>query len=339
MLQLENHSPFAAAMSVLPNQEGVDTLFIVVKATFTLAPRLAVAETQAPVVMADEHWGDPRSTSVKYGSEVHLGKPGTDVVLVGHAWAREQQPVTQGVVMVRVAGRMKTVVAIGDRVWRGTTPSRPKPFVSIPLVYERAYGGSYTVGDHLCCEERNPVGVGFLGKRPKSDLAGQPVPNLEDGSKRIGSLGDVVAPSCFGFIAPSWQSRRRFAGTYDEAWEKTQAPYLPKDFDLRYFHAAVPELVFAQPLAGGELVTVAGAAPEATMTFELPKCRLDLQVSMAGKKQTPSPPSMETVVVEPDDNRVCLSWRSQLPCDKQTLKVERVNVNVAELTVSQKAVR
>jgi hypothetical protein len=241
--------------------------------------------------------------------------------------------------MLRVGDSKKLVAVLGDRVWRGSNPTPPQPFVSIPLVYERAYGGSYTAGERLFCEERNPVGVGFLGKRSKSDLAGQPVPNLEDVQKRIGSLGDVVPPAGFGFIAPAWQPRRQYAGTYDEAWQKTRAPYLPKDFDPRYFHAAPPELVFSKPLPGGTPFTVAGAAPEGPLSFELPTCRLDVQVTLAGKKQPMSPPALETVLIEPDENRVCLSWRSQIPCDKQVLKVEKVHVSTAELTLSQKAVR
>ena len=76
--------------------------------------------------------------------------------------------------MLRVGDSKKLVAVLGDRVWRGSNPTPPQPFVSIPLVYERAYGGSYTAGERLFCEERNPVGVGFLGKRSKSDLAGQP---------------------------------------------------------------------------------------------------------------------------------------------------------------------
>lgn len=339
MLQFDNKSPFATALSVLPNRDGVDTLLIVVKATFTLSPTLAVAEKQAPVVMADEHWGEPGQSSVKYGGELHLGKPGTDVVLVGQAWAPQQRPLPESAVMLRVADRKKMVVVAGDRVWKGSSPSAPKPFVSVPLVYERAYGGSHMVGDRLYCEEGNPVGCGFVGKRSKSEFEGQPVPNVEDPLKRMFSLGDVVPPAGFGFIAPSWQARRQYAGTYDEAWQKTRAPYLPKDFDPRYFHAAPADFIFPRPFVGGEPISVAGASPDGPMNFELPRCRLDLSVTLAGKSQTPSPPSLETVIIEPDANRVCISWRSQISCDKQFLKVEKIHVNVAELTLSPKPVR
>jgi hypothetical protein len=339
MLQFENNTDFAVRLSVLPDRDGVDTLFMVVKATFDLVPQLALAENQIPVTMADEHWGDPATSSVKYGSELHLGKPGTDVVLVGQAWAPHKRAVPESGVMVKVGDFKKTIAVVGDRVWRGSSPTAPKPFESIPLVYERAFGGAYTVGDRLFCEERNPVGVGFLGKRSKSDLAGQPVPNLEDLQKRIGGLGDVVPPVGFGFIAPAWQARRQYAGTYDEAWQKSRAPYLPKDFDPKYFHAASPGLAFPQPFRGGESFMVAGAAPEGPISFELPTCRLDLQATVAGKRQAMSPAQLETVLIEPDENRVCLSWRSHLPCDKQVLKVEKVHVSMAEMALSQKAVR
>jgi hypothetical protein len=339
MLQIENETGFAVSLTVLPDRDGVDTIFTVVKATFDLVPRLTLSPKQVPVTMADEHWGDPTTSSLKYASELHLGKPGTDVVLVGHAWAPQKRPVTESGVMVKVGDFKKTIAVIGDRVWRGGSPTPPKPFESIPLVYERSFGGSYSVADRLFCEERNPVGVGFLGKRPKSDLAGQPVPNLEDLQKRIGSLGDVVPPVGFGFIAPAWQARRQYAGTYDEAWQKSRAPYLPKDFDPRYFHAASPGLVFPRPLQGGEPFLVAGAAPDGPISFQLPVCRLDLQATIAGKKQRMSPAQIETVLIEPDQNRVCLSWRSSVPCDKQPLKVEKIHVSLIEMSLGQKPVR
>ena len=47
--------------------------------------------------------------------------------------------------MVSVAGRQKVARVYGDRVWKGRSLSQPEPFLSIPLVYERSYGGSYRV--------------------------------------------------------------------------------------------------------------------------------------------------------------------------------------------------
>ena len=87
MLQLVNETPFKATMAVLPDRAGVDTLYVVVRATVTLQPRIALASEQLPPVMADEYYGDPGSTSLKAVSDLHIGKPGTDVLIIGHARA------------------------------------------------------------------------------------------------------------------------------------------------------------------------------------------------------------------------------------------------------------
>src|SRR5262245_35314517 len=102
MLQLKNASPFAPAISVLPNKDGVDTLYITVRGTFTLLPKLAVAQKPVPPVLADEYWGDPALSSLKYASELHVGKPSTDVILMGQAWSPGGR-VTETSMMVSVA--------------------------------------------------------------------------------------------------------------------------------------------------------------------------------------------------------------------------------------------
>ena len=48
MLQLKNETPFKAAIAVLPDRAGIDTLHVIIKATLTLKPRLALARTQVP---------------------------------------------------------------------------------------------------------------------------------------------------------------------------------------------------------------------------------------------------------------------------------------------------
>ena len=141
MLQLENQTPFKAAFAVLPDRFGIDTLYIVVKATVTLRPALSLAEEQVPPTLADEYHNDPATSSLKRGSEMHIGKAGTDVLLIGSAWAPSQRAVTRMQVGLSVAGRQTTILVTGDRVWREGQPTEPAPFESMPLVWERAFGG------------------------------------------------------------------------------------------------------------------------------------------------------------------------------------------------------
>ena len=227
MLQLKNDTPFKSSIFVFPNVQGIDTLYVVVKATFAVGEYIEVAETQRPVVVADEPWGEPGKSSVKYASEAHLSKPSTDVVLVGEACAPDGRRVTQLDVSVAVAEKRKMVYVFGDRRWEkgffGLRMTDPARFEWMPLTYERAFGGLHVVDQEknkIMFEPRNPVGCGFTGKRNRTEIDGMKLPNLEDPSQLITKPSHKPEPAGFGFISPAWEPRKAFAGTYDDAWQK-----------------------------------------------------------------------------------------------------------------------
>jgi hypothetical protein len=317
MLQLQNRTPFAATLNVLPDREGVQTLYVVVKATFTLIPTPQVAPTQVPPVLADQPWDD--GASVRYASEVHLGKPGTDVVVVGSACAPAGKRVTEQLAAVQIGERRHVARVFGDRTWkRGGGISAPAPFERVPLRWEHAFGGDG--------EPRNPVGRGFAGKRSVGDVVGQPLPNLEDPLDLLESFGDKRSPVGFGFVAPGWLPRRAHAGTYDERWARTQAPFLPDDFDPRFFQSAPEPLQWpAGAELGGAPVVLIGMHPEGTLRFPLPTCPLQATVLVAGERPEVSF-HLETVLFEPDENRMSLSFRAAVRCDKRALRIRLVRI-------------
>jgi hypothetical protein len=326
MLQIDNQTPFYAVMSVLPNREGVDTLYVIIKATLSLRPKLTLAPVQVPVTLADEYYADPADSSLKQVSELHIGKPGTDVLLVGRAWAPAGQAVPEAWVRMSVAEKQKTLHVWGDRTWRDDgTPSAPEPFEAMPLVWERAFGGMQQLPERMLAEERNPVGVGFAGARRGAELAGYPVPNLEDPATPLQQAGQLCTPACLAPSAPHWLPRRAFAGTYDERWQRTRAPYLPRDFDPRFLSCAAAEMTFDRYLQGSEPIDVRGVTPDGPISFTLPTAHLDVEVKVAGSLERP-PASLETILIEPDENRLCLTWRAGLPCDRRVLKIEKVRV-------------
>ena len=326
MLQIDNQTPFYAVLSVLPDRLGVDTLHVILKATLVLRPKLTLAPVQLPVTLADEYYGDPTDSSLKGVSEIHIGKPGTDVLLIGRAWGPGGQPVSETLVRVLAAQRQKSIRVVGDRVWQSDgTPTAPEPFEAMPLVWERAFGGAHQLEDRMLAEEHNPIGVGFAGRRSAKELTGHPVPNLESPGEPLERQGQSCTPVCFAPTAPHWLPRRAFAGTYDEAWERRRAPYLPLDFDPRFLQCAAPELAFDRYLRGGEPIEVHGASPEGAIAFPIPAANLHVAVKVAGSLEHPLV-NLETVLLEPDENRVSLTWRAALPCDRKVLKVEKVTV-------------
>ncbi len=325
MLQLHNDTPFTAAFAVLPDRFGVDTLYVVVKATLSLRP-FRLAEVQVPPVLADEYYGDPELTSLRAAAEVHVGKSGTDVLLIGHARPPDGQRATRLQVSLSVAERHKIIQVSGDRVWKDGRPSEPQPFESIPLVWERAFGGVHEHGERVLAEERNPVGCGFAGGRASAEMQGQAVPNLEDPTSPLREVGQTVAPACLAPVAPSWMPRRRYAGTYDRRWQRVRAPYLPDDFDPRFLQCAVPEFAFDRHLGGGEPVKAVGVTPDGPLAFNIPNPRLRVAVIVAGSTEEPAT-HLETLSIEPDENRACFTWRAAVPCDRRALKVERIVVS------------
>jgi hypothetical protein len=330
MLQVENETPFATALTVLPDASGVDTVYAIVKGTFTLGQQLGLAEEQVPVTLADQHYGDPATSSIRQPSDVCLGKPGTDVLLIGSAWAPGGRPAYWMDVALAVGPVAKTVRVFGDRVWdagpAGAVPSPPAAFERMPLAWERAFGGSDVTQDGPTAEPRNPVGSGFRVSNGAKELRGLPLPNLEDPASPITSWQDRPAPACFAPIAGHWQPRLSFAGTYDESWQATRAPFLPQDFDARFFQVAPTDLVVRGYLRGGELVGVRGATPSGWLQFVLPTIRIRVTYTLDDRHEQP-PVVLDTVVIEPDAGRCVLTWRAALRCDKRVLKVRQVRVS------------
>ena len=206
--------------------------------------------------------------------------------------------------------------------------TRPTPFKTMAMVYEKAYGGTHFAnGQMVASETRNPVGRGFAGSRKADEMNGVPLPNLEDPNALIREYSDQPAPACFGYCAPNWQPRAAYAGTYDDAWQTTRAPYLPVDFDKRFFNMAHPDLIYPGYLQGGEPVTVTHMHPSGPLKFDLPQVNLVTQIRVADRVEQPAF-HLETLVLEPNQHKVSMVWRSAMPCDKQMLKIGEINVGI-----------
>lgn len=332
MLQLSNSTPFKATIAAMPDTEGIDAVWAIVKGTFTIGDSLSVAEPQVPIALADVHVGEPAESSVATPSDIGLSKPGTDVLLLGHAHAAAGRRTREMEVSLRVGPVSKRVRVFGDRVWGSgvvrSGMSSPEPFEKIPLVWERAFGGMDVVEGRepkTHGEGRNPVGAGFRVKNGQKPLDGLRLPNLEEPRSLISGWQDRPAPACFAPLCAHWEPRRSFAGTYDERWQRRRAPYLPEDFDSRFFQIAPPDLVTRGYLRGDESIEVRGATPSGLLQCRLPGQRIEVTFLLDDESLLRTA-DLDTVLIEPDESRVVLVWRSMLRCDKKLLRVREIAV-------------
>jgi hypothetical protein len=318
----------------MSDEDGKPILVCVMKATFvwTSGEIVLIEDKPLPVNVGGQYRGEPLKSSYLYEPETAPTKPSTDVVLIGHAYGRGKTHVN---VRLRVGRLNKTARVTGDRYWFKTLGSismtPPEPFESIPLIYERAFGGwdrSHPDPDNHTLEARNPVGTGFRSKHGKFK-DGIRLPNIEDPMNLITGYGDTPPPVGFGFISPDWQPRASFAGTYDDKWMNERMPLLPLDFDRRFFNAASPGLVAPGYLKGDEPVSIENVSPHGTISFNLPglpppECR----VQLTGKRDVRVETNLDTVIINTDENLLLLIWRGYIPVRNGPHDVVSIQIRV-----------
>jgi hypothetical protein len=228
----------------------------------------------------------------------------------------------------------KVLRVFGDRVWGALRSSPPTPFETMPIVYERAFGGVDLRSEHpeRDWDWRNPVGRGFA--LSLENAQGLPLPNVEDPRRLVTAWNHRPPPAGFGPIAGHWQPRVASAGTYDDRWVESRKPLLPDDFDDRYFQCAPADQQTPAFLRGGEPVTLYNLTPGGgVLSFRLPRIFLGFETEFYdGSREIHRTRNLHSVIIEPDLPRGSLVWHSALPCHFKVQKLERTIVTLkAEL--------
>lgn len=320
---IDNLTPFGADTAFGYDLDDTQMVVLCVAGRFRMPPAgkihdgpLQVLDEQLPPAMADQHWADPAASSLRYAGQGVVLRPGADIYLQGSAWAPKSRKVTKLQTRVHVGPCSKEVHVVGDRRWvrgiLGLKASSPQSFVSMPLLYERSFGGTARADDGriLAQEPQNPVGCGVYAKR--KNAIHQPLPNLEEPGKPVKSWKRRRTPCGYGPIPSSWQPRLSFAGTYDQQWVEERIPLWPHDINPRFFCAAAPGLIAPAMLQGGEVVELEGFSPEGAFRFKLPEYRI-LAKSIYHGRIIRKIMELEGVLLEPDEQAVTLFWRRSVP--------------------------
>jgi len=334
-MELLNATKMKAGYTMGMRPDGRELLVVVVKGTFLIPkageePKLAPEQT--PLVEADTFTGDPGFSAPVYESEYAPVKPRCDVLLLGSAYAPGGRPAERVPVSIRVGRMEKSFDVVGNRVWRSglreVSSTRPEPFTVMPISYDTAFGGV----DNLDPDPEkhgayalNTVGKGFYVRNDPDHIEGKRLPNTEESNNPVTSPLGSYRPMAFGPVGRAWQPRSGFAGTYDQHWLDNVFPFLPADFDNRYYQAA-PTDQQVDYIRGGEDVLLINLTPQGQCRFALPKLEVPVTFFFKNYRQTEIDAVADTLLIEPDLGRFLLLWRASLPLQRNMFEVAQVVV-------------
>lgn len=315
MWRVRNSTPYRVDRGWGRDKDGVHEWIVVVKGTFDIKPdgSTALAEEQVEPLLLPEYTGEPGYSSLRYDADIVAAKPTTDVILNATAFAPGGRPSTSFMVEARVGSIRKALRVIGDRIWTEgllDEVTEPEPVTKVPIVYERAWGGSDLSDpdpERQRRDPRNPVGHGVVARA--SSRRGQPLPNFE----YPGGDAAKTGPAGFGPIDSFWSPRREFGGTYDAEWQESRLPLLPIDWDPRSLLCSPPDQQPETHLRGGELVELTNLTEDGWLRFTLPRAYFSFTTHISGRTEEHRS-RLATVIIEPDFPRVIMVWQSVLKC-------------------------
>ncbi|MGN6771552.1 MAG: DUF2169 domain-containing protein, partial [Rhizobiaceae bacterium] len=101
-----------------------------------------------------------------------------------------------------------------------------------------------------------------------------------------------------------------YGGTYDQNWIDNIFPFLPEDFDERYFQMAPPDQQIDHP-RGGEEVQLVNLTPRGREAFRLPKTALPIKLFNDSDAAFEEEVLPDTILFDAENRRFSLVWRIQ----------------------------
>lgn len=346
-MDIRNRTTFEEGLALGRGPSGPPCLSVIVKGTFSIPDGsksvVEPVEDQRPVATEDEYYNGDITGSLRLEADTVPYKPRTDVVVVGSAHAPGGDPVRTLDVSLSVGRRLHHVIRVfGDREW--VFPSRmtavPRmtdtaPFVEMPLVYERAFGGIDHKASKWC--PFNFIGRGYVGRKSRESIDQTPLPNLENPNDLISSWDDQPRPVGVGFYRRDWQPRAGYAGSEDGREDADESFGLPSDFQFDFYNGAHPYLQVDEYLGGDEEIELRHFTPDEYRQFSLPGSTPevnierytgpgadgDIEGEAPGEKRTRTERvamNLDTLVLLPDEDEFFLVWRGRTSLPEQNLE-------------------
>ncbi|WP_018236765.1 DUF2169 domain-containing protein [Ensifer sp. BR816] len=318
-MQIWNQTGFPTEFTMAMDKAGHEYILIVVKGTFdfpeTPGGPLRKSSEQVPLVMADSHTGKPGFSATLWETDFAFRKPLCDVIANGCAYAPGARPAERVRVGIKLGDWSKAFDVVGEREWRARGPlfaaTAPLPFLRQPFSYDTAWGGSDRLDpddDLPASYQLNPVGTGWARPNNQHLIPGLKLPNTQAIGEEIRSPFGDYRPMSFGPYGRGWPGRVEHGGTYDDNWTEKIFPFLPPDFDERYFQMAPADQQINSP-KGGEEVVLVNLTPAGRESFRLPNTSLPMTLFRGSEATFESSILPDTVLFDLEHRRLSLVWR------------------------------
>lgn len=334
-MEFINATRMVAGYNMGLEPSGREVLVVVIKGTFVLpkpGEQVRLADEQKPLVMADTFSGEPGYSAPVHEIDFAPRKHQCDILLIGSAYAPLGQPVTSTQVSMSVGTLRKTCEVVGPRVWEagvtGIRPSAPQAFLRLPVSYDVAFGGVDTESDDPAEHDAylaNPAGRGFRKQLKNAWVDGKPLPLTQELDHPVIWPNETYKPMAFGPVGRGWQPRASYAGTYDQQWLDEVFPFLPTDFDERYYQAAPVDQQIPIPKQALD-VSLVNFTPDGLRQFTLPYFEAPVTVVPRKGAREDYVANLDTVVFEPDEERFTMTWRLTRPLRQSMFEIAQVTV-------------
>lgn len=307
-MQLSNTSP-VPAQSIVFDHEDRRFSSVTAKATFNFDGEL---ETQdpTPLFAVDE----PTDLGLLPADAHARFDDAFEVITLGRAYSPGGRKCTRRLVSLTVGVHTRHLHVCGDRRWISATISEPEPFTSLPLTYERAFGGRCDL--YLDAESPlevthplNALGKGFdpepsvVALRRELRLpSGLPyvayertLPNVEDPQNLVARTTDNPDPA-------SWATVPREIGLC-----QLRAVRREVSVNLALAHRAHPTWIVSRPAANAT-VKLTGLTPNGGEEFRLPQLRIFADTEQERRELCP-----QMLVLLPEQRRLYVLYRTVSP--------------------------
>lgn len=334
-----NPTSYVAGWNVGHQPDGREVAVVVVKGTFVLSAcdgrAVPLADRQQALHEADVFARDPARNAPIHENDFAPFKPQCDVLLHATAHAPDGRPVRKLEAGFLVGNCRKALAVLGHREWSkkalALTATEPIPFLSQEISYDKAFGGTdIDPADptRIAMYRTNPSGIGYC--RFKQNLAGMPLPVTEEIGQPVNSPDGQYRPMAFGPLGRHWLPRCGYAGTYDAQWQQERMPFLPDDFDPRYYQAAPLDQQIAYP-QGGEPIVLINLAPQPRLDARIPRETLHVRFIRKRAPVVEVRAQIDTVLIEPEEDRLCLTWRAACPLERDAFELREMQIEAESM--------